>query len=126
MSCFKGIDELTAELSDLQALINSQSPCDVMGLQRELKTFCTTVTRKIKECKRQRAGEHQTELYGPLGSPSAPVRLNVRLEGFKIAGVWTYRNSNAHKCGFCRKWHTVTDSEGNAEFDTLYTESVGK
>jgi len=123
MSCFKGIEELTAELSGLQALIKSQSPCDVMGLQSELKTFCTTVSRKIKECEGQRAGAPELELSGPIGKPSAAVRLSVRLEGFKMNGVWTYRNSNAHKCGFCRKWHTVTDKKEIAEFDVLYLES---
>jgi hypothetical protein len=124
MSCFKGIEELTAELSDLQALINSQSPCDVMGLQSELKTFCTTVSRKIKECKRQRAQEYQIELSERIGEPSVPVQLSVRLEGYKIPGMWTYRNSNAHKRGFCRRWHMVTDKEEIAELDALYLESL--
>ena len=124
MSSFKVVLELAEKIADLQQAIDIGDPCDVVRLKTEIDVLSATIQSSIARCEHKRAEELRLGLNRSIGSVGNPVRLGERFEGFKLNGVWTYRNSNPKKRGISRKWATEVNSDTNAVFDSLYVESL--
>jgi hypothetical protein len=124
MSCFKGIKELIVAMDTLQRMLETQDPCNVMELEAEADVLCATIKNSIERCNHKRAEARRLGLNRDIGEPSVPVKLGNQIEGFKKHGLWTYRNSNSHNRGFCRKWHMATSPYENIDFDAVYLESI--